>query len=74
MRRKKKGNPDPLDRHLASLPKQAIRDMEAAVDAAWNDPDPAIRARQRQLFGDRKPTVEEFIRAMAEEVKRGEKL
>ena len=72
MRGKKKD--DPLDLHLASLPKQAIQDMKEALDAAWNDPDPAIRACQRARFGDRKPTVEEFIRAMAEDVKRGEKL
>jgi len=47
---------------------EVIRDMQAAVDDAWDNPDPAIRARQRQLFPDGKPSVEEFIRVMANEV------
>jgi len=68
MKRRKNRNPDPLDRHLASLPKEAIHEMELAVDAAWDNPDPVIRARQRELFGDKKPTVEEFIRAIAAKI------
>ena len=49
---------------------EVIRDMQEAVDAAWNNPDPAIRARQRQLFPDGKPSVEEFIRVMAEQAQK----
>ena len=49
---------------------EIIRDMQEAVDAAWNNPDPAIRGRQRQLFPDGKPSVEEFIRVMAEQAQK----
>jgi len=48
---------------------EVVRDIQAAVDDAWDNPDPAIRARQRQLFPSGKPTVEDFIRIMADEVK-----
>ena len=48
---------------------EIIRDMQEAVDEAWDNPDPAIRARQRQLFPDGKPSVDVFIRVMADEVK-----
>jgi len=49
---------------------EIIRDMQVAVDDAWDNSDPAIRARQRQLFPNGKPSVEEFIRVMAEQVKK----
>jgi predicted lipoprotein len=49
---------------------EVVRDIQTAVDEAWNNPDPAIRARQRELFPNGKPSVEEFIRVMAEQVER----
>lgn len=68
---KKKDNSDPLDLQLLSqLPKEAMKEMQAAVDAAWDNPDPVARARQRQLFPHGKPSVPEFIRVMAEEIKK----
>ena len=49
---------------------EVIRDIQVAVDEAWDNPDPAIRARQRQLFPNGKPAVDEFIRVMADEAKK----
>ena len=49
---------------------EVIREIQIAVDAAWNNPDPAIRAKQRQLFPNGKPSVEEFIRVMAEQAQK----
>ena len=46
---------------------EVTREMRVAIDAAWNNPDPAIRARQRQLFPNGKPSIEEFIRVIAEQ-------
>jgi len=67
-----KNKSDPLDSWLlAQLPKEAILEIQAAVDAAWNSPDPAARARQRQLFPAGKPSAAEFIRVMAEQIKKG---
>jgi len=50
---------------------EALHEMQRALDAAWNNPDPAIRASQRALFPGGKPSVEEFIRVMAERAGRG---
>ena len=41
----------------------------AAIDDAWDNTDPAVRERQRQLFPCGKPTPGEFIRVMAEQAK-----
>ncbi|MCL2408199.1 MAG: hypothetical protein FWC96_01090 [Oscillospiraceae bacterium] len=41
-------------------------EIQAAVDAAWENPDPATQARQRELFPDGKPSIDEFVRVMAE--------
>jgi len=46
---------------------EVIRDIQEAVDAAWNNEDRAIRAKQRQLFPKGKPSAEEFIRVMAKQ-------
>ena len=37
------------------------KEMQAAIDAAWNSPDPAVRAKQRELFPNGKPSIEAFI-------------
>jgi len=47
---------------------EVVREMQAAIDAAWNATDPAARARQRELFPHGKPSIEEFIRVMAAQV------
>jgi len=47
---------------------EVVRGIQIAVDEAWNNPDPAIRARQRELFPNGKPSVEEFIRKIAQQV------
>lgn len=38
------------------------QEMQAAIDAAWENPDGA--ELQHQLFPDGKPTPEEFIRTL----------
>ena len=45
---------------------QYVRDeMQKALDAAWNSSDEEALKRQRELFPDGKPTLEEFIRRVA---------
>ena len=51
---------------------EQINAMQAAIDAAWDSPDPAIRARQRALFPGGKPDAAEFVRVMAEQVMKSE--
>ena len=45
------------------------RDILETIDAAWNDADPSVRTRQQELFPNGKPTVEVFIRKMAEQIR-----
>ena len=54
---------------LRPFSKRVIREMQAAVDAAWNDPDPAVQAEQRRLFPNGKPSVDEFIRVIADQIR-----
>jgi len=49
---------------------EALREMQSALDAAWDSPDPAIRESQRALFPLGKPSIDEFIRVMAERADR----
>lgn len=42
--------------------------MQKALDAAWRNPE-GTEARQ-ELFPDGKPTPEQFIKVVAEEIKR----
>jgi len=49
---------------------EIICDMQIAVDDAWDNSNPEIRAKQRQLSPSGNPSVEEFIRVMAEQVKK----
>lgn len=37
------------------------REMQKAIDAAWATDDPAVQQRQRELFPEGKPTVEQFM-------------
>jgi len=53
--------------HGVSL-EQVKRDIQEAINDTWDNPDPAIRARQRRLFPNGKPTIAEFIYRMAQEV------
>jgi len=44
---------------------EVILEMQKALDAAWDNPDPEVRAAQKAMFLDgKKPTVEEFILAV----------
>ena len=44
---------------------EVVSDMQIAIDATWNNPDPAARNMQRELFPNGKPSVEEFINVIA---------
>lgn len=44
---------------------EVTREMQKAIDAAWDNPDPAIRKKQMQLFPHGRPTITEFIRGTA---------
>jgi translation initiation factor 2 alpha subunit (eIF-2alpha) len=46
---------------------EVVREIQDAIDTAWDNPDPAVRAKQRELFPNGKPLPEEFIRTMAKE-------
>ena len=48
---------------------EVLREMQIALDAAWNSPDPAARQKQRELFPNGKPSVEEFISVTKKQVK-----
>ena len=49
---------------------EVAHEMEAAIDDAWDNPDPTIRARQETLFPNGKPSIENFIRVMAKQIER----
>ena len=44
---------------------QVLREMEAAIEAGWNDPDPAVQATWKKLPFHGKPSVSEFIHVLA---------
>ena len=48
------------------------RDMQAALDEAWATADPAAQQRQRELFPDGKPSLEQFIATLAGELRSSE--
>ena len=48
---------------------EVVKEMRIAIDAAWDNPDPAIRATQRRHFPNGKPTVEEYLRVIVGRVK-----
>lgn len=47
------------------------RQMQAALDAAWDSTDGAVKAEQARLFPDGKPTLEQFILTVARATERG---
>lgn len=51
---------------------EARKEMELAIHEARNNPDPEKRAKFKKLFGDRIPTLEEFIYVVTREVKEQE--
>ncbi len=44
---------------------QVLQEMEAAIDAGWSNPDPAVQAAWKKLPFDGKPSVSEFILLLA---------
>lgn len=45
---------------------QHVREeMQKALDAAWNTTDEAAMKRQKELFPNGKPTLEEFIQKVS---------
>lgn len=46
------------------------REMQMVIDAAYCNTEPKAKEMFQSLFGDKKPTVEEFIETVAKEVHR----
>ena len=46
-----------------------VREMQDIIDATWDNPDPAAKKKQRELFPNGKPSIEEFIRAVTKHIK-----
>ena len=46
------------------------REMQIVIDATWNNPDPTARKKQLALFPNGKPSIEEFFRVIAKQIKR----
>ena len=49
--------------------KEIYKEMESAIDAAWDSEDPKTKALQQLLFPEGKPAVEVFILRIAEYIK-----
>ena len=56
------------DHHGVSVD-EVVRDMQDTIDATWDTPDPVARKKQQELFPNGKPSIEEFIRVVAGQVK-----
>lgn len=55
--------------HFGEAPEDVRREIQAAIDAAWDTEDPAAMTLQRELFPDGKPTPEQFIATVAKHLK-----
>lgn len=55
-----------IARENGTSPAKVMKEMQIALDAAWDNPDVAVRRKQRELFPDGKPTLEEFICKVSE--------
>ena len=53
------------DKNGVSL-ERVKQDIQEAINDAWDNPDPVIRARQRELFPNGKPSIAEFIHKMSQ--------
>ena len=48
---------------------EVIREMELSIEEARNNPDPVKQVEFKKLFGNRTPTPEEFVYAVAKKLK-----
>ena len=48
---------------------EVVREIQDLIDATWDNPDPTARKKQQELFSNGKPSIEEFIRVMAKQIK-----
>lgn len=55
---------------LNSIPLDKQREIEILIEAAYNSTDPVKKANFKKLFGDKKPTIQEFIKGVAGEIRR----
>jgi len=72
MKRKKqpKGLFEQIAAQEGGSPAEVERELQKAIDATWDNPDPAARAERERLFPNGKPPIAEFIRVMAAQVKK----
>lgn len=47
---------------------EVYKEMQRAINAAWNTTDELASKRQKQLFPNGKPTVEEFTAVIAKSI------
>lgn len=55
--------------HFGEAPEDVRREIQAAIDAAWDTDELAAMKLQRELFPDGKPTPELFIATVARYMK-----
>ena len=53
---------------LCTSKDEVRQEIQAAIDAAWDNPYEAIRERHQVLFPDGRPSVEDFIRKIIEQM------
>lgn len=56
--------------NLNSIPIDKQHEIEILIEAAYNSTDPVKKANFKKLFGDKKPTIQEFIKGVAGEIRR----
>ena len=54
--------------HVVS-PSEVKQNMQEAIDEAWNNPNETIKNNQLRLFPNGKPTVEELIDTVTEQMR-----
>lgn len=56
--------------HYGVSEAEVRQEMQIALDMAWESTDPEVKRMQAELFPEGKPTLEQFIVALADLAKR----
>ncbi len=54
-----------IAKQYGTTPKEVYREIQAAIDEAWDTDDLAVMKQQRELFPNGKPTPEQFLLTLA---------